>query len=99
MMLWYCRYTWQPHTTRDMVWQRILEMHEKGLNQPESIRGWYALVGGGAGFMLVEQDDPQKVTAALQPYMDLVSWDVHAIYEMDYDESIRHFQDQMTQSG
>ena len=34
--------------------------------------------------MLIEADDPREVTAFLQPYMDLVSWDVRAVYELDY---------------
>jgi hypothetical protein len=34
----------------------------------------------------VESDGPRQVTEMLQPYMDLVSWDVRAIYELTYDE-------------
>lgn len=94
-MLWYCRYTWQPHATRDAIARRILEMDEKGMNQPENIRGWYGLAGGGAGFLIIEQDDPRQLTAFLQPYMDLVSWDVHAIYEDDYDENIRRYREEL----
>jgi hypothetical protein len=52
------------------------------------IRGWYNLAGGGAGFLLVETDDPREVTAFLQPYMDLVAFDVRAVYELNYDEQI-----------
>ncbi len=98
-MLWYCRYTWQPHTTREAIARRILEMDEKGMNQPENIRGWYALAGGGAGFLIIEQDDPRQLTAFLQPYMDLVSWDVHAIYEDDYDANIRRYREELGQTG
>jgi hypothetical protein len=29
------------------------------------------------------------VTAMLQPYMDLMSWDVRAIYALDYDQQIQ----------
>ena len=62
-----------------------------GLNQPEKIRGWYTLAGGGAGFLLVETDDPRELTTLLQPYMDLINWDVHAVYEQPYDEAIERF--------
>src|SRR5436309_7653138 len=77
-MLWYCRFTWHPHTTPAQVRQRVLQQHEAGLTHPDRIRGWYNLAGGGAGFMLIETDDPRELTTMLQPYMDLVRWDVHA---------------------
>ncbi len=90
-MLWYCRFQWQPHTTTPEVRRRVLEQHDAGRNQPEKIRGWYNLAGGGAGFMLVETDDPRELTGILEPYMDLVNWDVHAVYELSYDETVEEF--------
>jgi hypothetical protein len=60
-----------------------------GKNHPERIKGWYNLVGGGAGFLLVESADPRDVTALLQPYMDLMSFDVRGIYQLDYQERIQ----------
>jgi uncharacterized protein DUF3303 len=60
-------------------------------NHPEKIRGWYNLAGGGAGFMLIETENPRELTEILQPYMDLVSWDVHSIYELSYDTIIEEF--------
>ena len=27
----------------------------------------------------------------LEPYMDLMSWNVHAVYELDYDKTIADF--------
>ncbi len=87
-MLWLCSFTWYPHTKREQVGQRILQQHEAGMNHPERIKGWYNLVGGGAGFLLVETDDPREVNAFLVPYMDLMSFDVRGIYEVNYDERI-----------
>jgi hypothetical protein len=87
-MLWYCRFTWHPHTTPAQVRQRVLQQHEAGLTHPDRIRGWYNLAGGGAGFMLIETDDPRELTTMLQPYMDLVRWDVHAAYELPYERTI-----------
>lgn len=84
-MLWYCQYTWHQGTTAEQVRRRLLQQHEADANRPGNIRGWYSLAGGGAGFMLVETDDPREVTETLQPYMDLVSWDVRAVYELAYD--------------
>ena len=92
-MLWYCRFEWHAHTTRQQVAKRILEQHQAGGNRrPESLKAWYNLAGGGAGFLLVETDDPRQLTAFLQPYMDLVRWDVHAVYELNYDQQIQDLQ-------
>jgi hypothetical protein len=89
-MLWYCRFKWYPHTSVTQVRKRVLEQHEAGTNQPEKIRGWYNLAGGGAGFMLVDGEE-RDVTHLLQPYMDLMSWDVHAAYQLDYEKMIADF--------
>jgi hypothetical protein len=66
-----------------------VERHDAGANHPERILGWYNLVGGGAGFLIVDYDDPRALTAFLQPYMDLMSFDVRAITENDYDATIK----------
>ncbi len=87
-MHFYCAYTWFPGTRPEQVWQRVIDQHEAGANQPELIRGWYDLAGGGAGFLLVESNDPREITAFLQPYMDLMSFDVRAITRNDYDERV-----------
>jgi hypothetical protein len=87
-MLYYCEFTWYSGVTRAQVAQRVVQQHDAGLNHPERIRGWYNLVGGGAGFMLVETDDPHDLTEMLQPYMDLMSWDVRAITENDYAQTV-----------
>lgn len=92
-MLWYCRFEWQPGATMEDVRRRVLEQHDSGANRPEMIRGWYNLAGGGAGFMLVETDDPRTLSDILQPYMDVVNWDVHAVYELDYDQTIERFRE------
>ncbi len=78
-MLFSCQFTWFPGTRRAQVAQRVVQQHDAGANYPERIQGWYNLVGGGAGFLLVEYDDPRELTAFLQPYMDLMSFDVRAI--------------------
>ena len=98
-MLWYCAFNWHSNTTREKVAQRILQQHEVGGNRPEQIRGWYNLAGGGAGFLLVETDDPRELTAFLQPYMDLVDWDVRAIYEISYDQQIESARQIAQQAG
>ena len=88
-MLYMCEFTWQPGTTREKVGQRFLQLDQAGQHHQDKWRGWYALAGGGAGVLLVEVDDPRELTAMLQPYMDLVSWDVRAVYELKYDEILQ----------
>ena len=87
-MLFSCEFTWYPGTTREEVARRFVEQHDAGANNPDRIRGWYNLVGGGAGFLLVEYDDPKELTAFLQPYMDLMGFDVRAITQNEYERSI-----------
>ena len=92
-MLWYCRFRWHHHTSRQQVARRVIEQHQAGGGRrPESLKGWYNLAGGGAGFLLVETDDPRELTAMLQPFMDVVSFDVHAVYAVDYDQRIQELQ-------
>jgi hypothetical protein len=92
-MLWYCRFQWHPGTSAEKVRHRVVEQHDAGAHRPDKIRGWYNLAGGGAGFLLVETDGPAELTDFLQPYMDLVSWDVHAVYELPYDETIKRLKE------
>lgn len=89
-MLWYCKFKWHADTTREQMARRVVQQHDAGTNHPERIKGWYNLAGGGAGFLLVEADHPQELTAFLQPYMDLMDVDVHAIYPLDYNKEIQH---------
>ena len=87
-MLWYCEYTWYPGVNADQVRQRVVQQHEAGTNHPDQIRGWYDLVGGGAGFLLVETNDTAQLNLMLTPYMDLMSFDVRAVTENKYDETV-----------
>ncbi len=90
-MLWYCAYTWHPSTRVQDVRGRILQQDEIGSNIPGKIKGWYDLVGGGAGFLLIETDDPEEINAFCQPYMDLMDWDVRAVRTLDYRTSLDRF--------
>ncbi|MDP9358022.1 MAG: DUF3303 domain-containing protein [Chloroflexota bacterium] len=98
-MLFHCQFTWFPGTHRAVVAQRVVQQHDAGKNNPERIRGWYNLVGGGAGFLLVEYDDPRELTAFLQPFMDLMSFDVRAITENDYAATIEELRQVSQQAG
>ena len=98
-MLYYCRYEWYPGTTREQVAARFMAQHEAGRHHAQTWRGWYALAGGGAGFLLVETDDPRQLTEMLQPYMDLMSWDVRAIYELDRESALQSMRDAAQRSA
>jgi len=87
-MLFLCEFTWFPGTSREVVAQRVVHQHDAGANNPERIKGWYNLAGGGAGFLIVDYDDIRELTAFLQPYMDLMGFDVRAISELDYNSRI-----------
>ncbi len=87
-MLFLCQFTWFPGTTREQVAVRLLAQHDAGLNNQGRIRGWYNLAGGGAGFLIVEYDDARDLTKFLQPYMDLMAWDVRAITENNYASTV-----------
>lgn len=96
-MLYFCEFTWFPGTNREEVARRVVEQHDAGKNNPERIKGWYNLVGGGAGFLIVDYDDPRDVTAFLQPYMDLMGFDVRAIYALDYPDQINQLRASLSQ--
>ena len=48
-MLFYCRFTWYPGTSREAVGRRLLEQDSIGTNHPERIRGWTRWRAEGLG--------------------------------------------------
>jgi hypothetical protein len=97
-MLWYCRFRWHPNTTAEQVRSRLVEQDSQRADLENKIRMWCNLAGGGAGFMLIDTDDPRELTDILQPYMDLVSWDVHAVYELPYKSTVEGFRSSVAES-
>lgn len=77
-MLYYCAYTWNQGTTQTDVDKRLLGLMT-GAPLGATIQGYYDLVGGGAGFLILESDDPNAIGELLMPFMDLMHWDVRAI--------------------
>lgn len=98
-MLFYCEFTWFPGTSRQEVAQRVVAQHDAGANNPDQIKGWYNLAGGGAGFLVVDYDDISQLTAFLQPYMDLMSFDVRAIKQLTYEQEIEQLRQVSSQGG
>lgn len=89
LMLFYCEFTWHPGATREQVAQRFTEQHNAGANNPDRDKGWYNLAGGGAGFLIVDYDDLKELSAFLEPYKDLTSFNMRAINELDYDDRVK----------
>ena len=87
-MLFYCRFTWYPGTSREAVGRRLLAQDALLASHTERIKGWYTLAGGGAGFLMVEADTAQDVSEIVEPYMDLMAWDVHAVSVTDYQATV-----------
>ena len=98
-MLFYCEFTWFPGTTRQEVARRVVQQHDADANNPDRIEGWYNLAGGGAGFLIVDYNDIDSLTAFLQPYMDLMSFDVRAIKQLTYKDEIEQLRQVASQSG
>jgi hypothetical protein len=90
-MLYYCAYTSNPGVTIEEVGPATLVQHDAGTLQPEWIRGYYGLVGGGAGFLILEVDNPQALNEMLVPSMRYMTWDIRAIVAYDYHEDIEEF--------
>lgn len=57
------------------------------------------MAGGGAGFLIVEYDDIRQLAAFLQPYMELMSFDVQAIDQLDYEERLSALRSLVGQSS
>jgi hypothetical protein len=47
--------------------------------------------------LLIETADPRELNAILEPYMDLVRFDVHAVYELPYQDTIKSFRERVAQ--
>jgi hypothetical protein len=85
-MLFYCEFTWHPHTTSALVRERHARQLQAKALHPETWRGWYSFAGMGAGFLLIEADDPASLGEILTPYSDLMRFDVRALRVIDKDE-------------
>jgi hypothetical protein len=95
-MLFYCRFTWYPGTSRKDVAARVVQQDQLGTNNPERIKGWYTLAGGGAGFLLIEAKTAEEVSEIVQPYMDLMSWNCHAVSQNSYEETLADLRKELT---
>ena len=84
-MLYMCEYTWHPGTTLDDVVRLQAAAPEPA---GVAVRGYYGLVGGGAGYLLLEADDPQAINDFLLPSMGAMAWDVRQVIERDFAQEL-----------
>ncbi len=84
-MLYYCAYTWNQGTTDEQLRQLVAETE---ISEGPTVRGYYTFVGGGAGFFLLETDDPEQIRAYLVPSMGLLRWDVRAVVEGNWEQEV-----------
>ena len=84
-MLYYCAYTWNQGTTDAQVRRRIAEVQ---IPSGVTVRGYFPFVGGGAGFLLLETDDPEQLRDLLVQSMDLIHWDVRAVTEGNWQQEV-----------
>jgi hypothetical protein len=92
-MIWMCQYRrYDAVSTRDLADRFLLE-HDRGRNRPSAIRGWYRSADGQGGAILIETNSADELRSQLEPYGDLVHWEVHAVQEAFYNqvlEELRH---------
>ena len=85
-MLWSCTYRVRPgYRARDLA-RRFLRQHDAGTNRPAQLRGWYLFPTGSSGTVYIEAETPKDLSTFIDPYSDLVGWDVEAITEMNYNQ-------------
>lgn len=86
-MLYHCAYTWNQGTTEEKIRQLIADVPDSA-GDGVSVQGYYPFVGGGAGVLLVEAEEPEALRAFLVPSMELIHWDVWAVTAGDWEQEI-----------
>jgi hypothetical protein len=85
-MWWYCGYRALPQVRAKDLARRFLRQHDAGTNQAPDVRGWFVFPTGVDGFVFVEADTPKELATVLEPYGDLVTWQVEAVTELNYNQ-------------
>ena len=62
--------TWHPGTTMDQVTELMAEGAEREASSGVTVRGYDGLVGGGAGYFLLEADESRSgsTTTSSRPW-------------------------------
>lgn len=69
--------------------QALLAADREVPTMQEMIRSWYAYPGEWAGFLVIEAERPEDLSAALRPFAGLMTWEVKPLIPQDYAETKR----------
>src|SRR5690348_2640389 len=93
MALYECSWRWHPSTVerppadRAADFRRVFTAAETAEPFGERLRGWYSYPGAAqAGFLLVEAASHEELARLLQPYTELMGFDVKPIVSVDYQQ-------------
>ena len=88
-MLFYCEFSLCAATSPDALRLHVLEQHRQGANHQDRIEVIYTFAEEGTGFLVVEFEDAAELHAALEPYRDVLHFDVRPMgREINYEEEI-----------
>lgn len=85
-MIWMCSYQRYDTVTNHQLADRFLREHDSGRNRPAAIRGWYRFADGQGGAILLHTQTADELRLMLEPYSDLVRWQVHGVQEAFYNQ-------------
>ncbi|TCO62017.1 hypothetical protein [Actinocrispum wychmicini] len=87
-MMWYCGYRALPKVRAGDLARRLLRQHDAGTNRPADVRAWFTFPSGLAGFVLIEVGTSREVAAIVAPYAGLVEWDIQAVEDLNYNQTV-----------
>ena len=73
--------------------------HRRHSSALVTYRGQTVMIDCGAGFLLIEAQTPDEVSEIVEPYMDLMSWDVHAVSVNDYEATMDAMRQELRTNG
>lgn len=92
-MMWMCRYRRLDGVSTRRLADRFLREHDSGRARPGWMRGWYRAADGQGGCVMIETTTADELRTLLEPYAELVHWEVDAVQETFYNqvfEELKH---------
>jgi hypothetical protein len=85
-MLWFCHYRANDGVKNKELLDRFGQPDDgENFEMFKGIRAWYAFAGLNEGVVVIDIETPFELTGILQPCRHLVTWEVHAVQEMEMD--------------
>lgn len=83
-MLWFCHYRANDGVKNKELIDRYGPPAEgENFEMFKGIKTWYAFAGLNEGVVVIDCEEPMELTGILQPCRHLVTWEVHAVQEME----------------